>query len=192
MARDRVQSSDALRDSGNGSVSNASERLRGIGAPDEHSGTAGGMAGAMSGPGPASASHSGLPDASGTVIRTDLEGLFTGGFVAPPDDSEASKRWPTVQLCMRATLTTNGQPRAGGEVKTVAAGPNYVTTLTMPEEGRMLRVAHEALSAAWDALELALRDRPIPWVQCSDFAKRRAKIKQKPENRKLLDPSEKR
>ncbi len=94
-------------------------------------------------------------------------------------------------ICMKLLVCKDGSPRAGGDVKTVAAGPNYVTTLTMPEEGRMLKVTHDKLSKAWDALERALSHRPIPWVQCSDFARRRAKIKQKKENKNLLDPSEK-
>lgn len=86
---------------------------------------------------------------------------------------------------MRAVLTAEGKPRAGGEVKTVASGSCYVTTLTMPEEGRSLRVVHDLLSDAWGSLEHALNTKPIPWVQCSDFALRRAKIK-RPKDSKIM------
>ena len=88
---------------------------------------------------------------------------------------------------MRAVLTCEGKPRAGGEVKTVASGSAYVTTLTMPEEGRSLRVVHDLFGDAWVVLEHALNCKPIPWVQCSDFALKRAKIKKPKENPKLLD-----
>jgi len=54
-------------------------------------------------------------------------------------------------------------------------GVNYRTSLTMPEEGVMVSVVHDALSKAWDALEDVLAMEPVPWVECSEFALRRAK-----------------
>jgi hypothetical protein len=45
----------------------------------------------------------------------------------------------------------------------------------MPEEGVMVQVVHADLSKAWDALEGVLSMEPVPWVECSEFAVRRAK-----------------
>jgi len=150
------------------------------------------MAGPLQGGESSSAAYGSMQRVFEPVQQSDLEGIFAGGFTAPPIDEESKKRWPTVQLLMRAVLTSDGKPRAGGEIKTVASGPNYVSTLTMPEEGRMLRVTHELFGGAYDALERALMTYPIPWTQCSDFALKRAKIKKKPEDKKLLDKEEKR
>jgi hypothetical protein len=72
-------------------------------------------------------------------------------------------------------------------VKTVASGGAYISTLTMPEEGRQLRVVHDTLCNAWDALETALTANPISWVECSDFARKRAKIKDSTLQKKGLD-----
>jgi hypothetical protein len=60
----------------------------------------------------------------------------------------------------------------------------------MPEEGRSLRVVHDLFGDAWFALEHALNMKPIPWVQCSDYALRRAKIKKPKEDKRSLDSSE--
>jgi hypothetical protein len=48
----------------------------------------------------------------------------------------------------------------------------------MPEEGVQVSVVHNALSTAWEALEQVLNTEPVPWVECSEFATRRAKQKQ--------------
>jgi hypothetical protein len=50
-----------------------------------------------------------------------------------------------------------------------------VTVLVMPEEGLQVSAAHQYLLDAWDALERVLMLEPVPWVDCSSFARRRAK-----------------
>jgi len=154
--------------------------------PDRPPGANGGLASGLHGEATGTSSHSGIEVEPGPIGETTLEGLFSGGFLEPLNDPKARAAWPTLQLCMRSVLTREGKPRAGGEVKTVASGASYVSTLTMPEEGRSLRVVHDLFSDAWNALEHALMSKPIPWVQCSDFALRRAKIKKGKESPKLL------
>lgn len=105
----------------------------------------------------------------------------------PEYDSDAAERWPVIQECLSCTLTEKGLPRAGGEIKTVAMGCNYRTSLVMPEEGVQVSVVHNALSKAWDALEHVLCLEPVPWVECSEFATRRAKQRGKKKEEKKVD-----
>ena len=101
----------------------------------------------------------------------------------PPLDPVMEKRFPVLQECMRCTRDSKGRPRAGGEVKTVASGINYKTSLVMPEEGVQVQVVHGNLSEAWEALEGLLSQEPVPWIECSEFATRRAKQKGKKEEK---------
>jgi hypothetical protein len=45
----------------------------------------------------------------------------------------------------------------------------------MPEEGLQVSVATHRVTNAYEALEAALSLEPVPWVECSGYAKRRAK-----------------
>lgn len=132
----------------------------------------------------------GLPDTprkKGKCKRNILATIETDSRRGPEFDPVAGEQWPTLQECLAAVLTAKGQARAGGEVKTVAVGYNYRTTLVMPEEGVQVSVVHNALSTAWDALEHVLCLEPVPWVECSEFATRRAKQRGKKKEGNKLD-----
>lgn len=102
----------------------------------------------------------------------------------PAFDPVAGESWPNLQDCLSRVLTDKGKPRAGGEVKTIAVGCNYRTTLIMPEEGVQVSVVHGTLSDAWHALEHVLLAEDVPWVECSEFATRRAKLRGKKKEEK--------
>jgi hypothetical protein len=85
------------------------------------------------------------------------------------------KRYPLLWDCLVCLKTSDGKARAGGELKVMAKGPTWVTTLVLPEEGLQLTVATHALSKAWEAIEACLHLEPIPWVECSGYARKRAK-----------------
>lgn len=115
------------------------------------------------------------PSEKGRPERNILASIEADSQRGPEYDPIAGESWPNLQQCLACTFTKDNQKRAGGEVKTLAAGYNYRTTLVMPEEGVQVSVVHNALSKAWEALEHVLCLQPVPWVECSEFATRRAK-----------------
>lgn len=116
-------------------------------------------------------SHSG----TGAGWESFVDAVRRDAAQLPPSDPKATRQWPRMQECVRRVRDAKGRARAGGEVKTVAKGSNYYSTLVMPEEGVQVSVVHNMLSSAWDALEQVLHSEPVPWVECSEFATRRAK-----------------
>jgi hypothetical protein len=93
----------------------------------------------------------------------------------PAIDPDAWRLWPILSSCLAVSKTTDGKERAGGEIRTVAKGPTWVSSLIMPEEGLQLSVAHLTLADAWAALERSLMAEPVGWTDCSSYARRRAK-----------------
>jgi hypothetical protein len=87
----------------------------------------------------------------------------------------ASMKWPVLQECLRAVRTKKDKPRAGGEVKIAASGCNYKVTLIMPEEGVQVTAITNRLSLLFDDLEALLNLEPVPWIECSEYALKRAK-----------------
>jgi len=60
----------------------------------------------------------------------------------------------------------------------------------MPEEGVQVSVVHSRLYNAWDALEHVLCLEPVPWVECSEFARKRAKQPAKNAAKKKVDQTQ--
>ena len=108
-------------------------------------------------------------------IQAILERVRRDASLPPPVDLVASKKWPILQECLRVVRTKEDKPRAGGELRLVASGSNYRLTLIMPEEGVQVTCVTNALSKSWDELEMTLQLEPVPWVECSDYALKRAR-----------------
>jgi hypothetical protein len=160
----------------------------------QHPGGSNGMAGSVPDSGQFDGEQrtipSGLHDsarAKGIRKRDFLSSIERDAKRGPEYDPIAGEQWPCLQECLSCTFTKDSKPRAGGEVKTVAVGYNYRTSLVMPEEGVQVSVVHNALSKAWDALEHVLCLEPVPWVECSEFAVRRAKQRGKKKEEKKVD-----
>ena len=110
-----------------------------------------------------------------TPRRSIFESMLRSAGRAPTVKAITSREWPNLTECMCTVKTTDGKPRAGGEIKIVAVGARFRATMVMPEEGLQLSVITDDFGAALSALELAMQGEDAPWVECSTYALRRAK-----------------
>jgi hypothetical protein len=101
----------------------------------------------------------------------------------PAISTLAGKLCPNLQECLRATVTSKGKPRAGGDLKIVAAGQFYRVVLTMPEEGKTISCLVADFLDCFKAMEAAITDPAPAWVPASSFALKRRQMKRPQEDK---------